>query len=81
MALTNIDTATVNPKYSKFLEVVMDSEFENIAKTQPYLKKWHDLFNAKPEKYLEINRYSLDKRVKIYSIFTDTLLLKSICNN
>lgn len=81
MALTNIDTATVNPKYSNFLTVVMAAEFENIAKIQPYLKKWNDLLKAKPEIYLKINRYSLDKRVKINSIFTDTLLLKSIFKN
>jgi len=81
LALTNIDTATVNPKYLKFLTVVMAAEFEHIIKTQPHLKKWYDFLNSKPEKYLEINRYSLDNKVKIFNIFTDTLLLKSICTH
>ena len=78
MALTHIDTATKNPKYSKFLTVVMGSEFEKIVKERSDLKKWYDLFNNKPEKYLEINRYAIDKKTKIINIFTDTLLLKSI---
>lgn len=77
-ALANIDTQTKNQKYNKFLTVVMKSEFGNIVKTNPALQKWYDLYNKEPGKYFEVHQYSLDHKAKIFSIFTDTLLLKSI---
>ncbi|MFA4852486.1 MAG: O-antigen ligase family protein [Bacteroidales bacterium] len=76
-ALTNIDTKTKNPKYKKFLTVVMKSEFGNIAKTNPSLQKWYKLFNKEPDKYFKIHQIRLTINKNI-SIFTDTLLLKSI---
>jgi tetratricopeptide (TPR) repeat protein len=77
-ALVNIDPATKNPNYNKFLTVVMKSKFGEIVKTQSSLQKWFGLFNKEPDKYLKINLYSRNHKVKIYRIFTDTLLLKSI---
>lgn len=80
-ALTNIDIQTKNPKYNKFLTVVLKTRFANVVKTNPSLQKWFDLYNKNPDKYFRINQYSLDKKVGIFSIFTDSLLLKSILSN
>jgi O-antigen ligase/lipoprotein NlpI len=78
--LTNIDLHTKNPKYEKFLTVVMKTKFGSIVNTNPSLQKWYDRINKEPENYYKIHQYSLDNRIEIFRIFTDTLLLKSIIN-
>lgn len=80
-ALTNIDIQTKNPKYNKFLTVVLKTKFGVIVKTNSSLQKWFDLFNKTPDKYFKINQYAINKKVGIFSIFTDSLLLKSILSN
>jgi len=77
-ALTHIDSQTKNPKYNKFVSVVLQTKFNAVAHADPALQKWLSLYNSKPEKYLRIHQYSIEHNLKIFSIFTDTLLLKSI---
>jgi len=77
-ALTHIDTGTKNPKYDKYLAVVLNARFSEMANSKPALRKWVNLFNSDQIKYTKVHQYAVDHKVEIFSIFTDTLLLRSI---